>query len=458
MIETLRAPAPVVIPAARRLRLFHGWGMPELFVISQTLLPALLYAPGTQAIRLPIRIAAFATSLLALGWWLLHRTRHMPAHPAQRWLIAAMLYLAAMVVHPLTNNLTAGIAHVMLYLAVCAPVFWAPALVRDRVQVERLLWLLLLCNGLNSVVGVLQVYDPAQWMPDEFSRQVVNSRYGLQTLTYIGPNGERIVRPPGLFDSPGAVAGPAMLATLLGVVFCVGRYPLWRKAIGAALAFAGVAAIYLSLVRTSLLIVAGMVIVYVVALMRQRRGAGALGGLALGAVIVTGALSFSVDIGGSAVSGRVATLFEADPITVYYSTARGEALEAAFSVLASEYPLGAGLGRWGMIHQYFRDASNFESYGLFAELQPNAWIIDGGLVLLGLYSVALCVSALREYQIVKSRVAAASIAAAVFAANAGTIALAFGFTPFTTQVGLQYWFLVGILHGLHHQRPEPARR
>ena len=32
------------------------WGFPELFVISQTALPALLYLPGTQAFRLPIRV------------------------------------------------------------------------------------------------------------------------------------------------------------------------------------------------------------------------------------------------------------------------------------------------------------------------------------------------------------------------------------------------------------------
>ena len=36
------------------------WGFPELFVISQTALPALLYLPGSQAFRLPLRFSAFA--------------------------------------------------------------------------------------------------------------------------------------------------------------------------------------------------------------------------------------------------------------------------------------------------------------------------------------------------------------------------------------------------------------
>ncbi len=38
-------------------------------------------------------------------------------------------------------------------------------------------------------------------------------------------------------------------------------------------------------------------------------------------------------------------------------------------------------------------------------------------------------------------------AAAVVAVNVGTIALIFSFVPFTTQVGLQFWFLEGALHG-----------
>jgi hypothetical protein len=424
----------------------------EAFVISQTLLPALLYLPGTQGVRLPIRIAAFASSLAALGWWVMNRRGSLPAHPAQKWLIGALLYLALMIFHPLTNSTTAGIAHVMLYLAVCAPVFWAPALVRDASQAERLLWLLLLCNGMNAVVGVLQVYDPSAWMPAELSQQVLTSRYGIESLMYIGASGQRILRPPGLFDSPGAVAGPAMVAVLLGVVFCAGRYPLWKKGIAIGLAFAGGTVIYLTLVRTSLVIASGMVLAYASALLYQRRATRAAGGVVLAAIVVMGAFSFSVDLGGDAIRGRVETLFEADPVSVYYATTRGQALEEAFTILAAEFPYGAGLGRWGMIHQYFRDPANLDSSSLFAELQPNAWIIDGGLVLLAFYAAALITVAIRDYRLLTATGGAGHIVAAIFAANVGTLALVFGFTPFTTQVGLQYWFLVGVLHGLYCQQ------
>ena len=39
-------------------------------------------------------------------------------------------------------------------------------------------------------------------------------------------------------------------------------------------------------------------------------------------------------------------------------------------------------------------------------------------------------------------------AAVVVAVNLGTAALSFSFTPFVTQVGLQFWFLAGALHGI----------
>ena len=73
--------------ASRRSRLAGGrvnpqrarapWGFPEVFVISQTALPALLYLPGTQPFRLPIRISAFAISLAALAWRLMSAKEHV---------------------------------------------------------------------------------------------------------------------------------------------------------------------------------------------------------------------------------------------------------------------------------------------------------------------------------------------------------------------------------------------
>src|ERR1700752_3108746 len=79
------------------------WTFLELFVISQTALPALLYLPGTQPLRLPIRMASYAISLSALLWWVDKKhARKLPSHPAQSWLILVVLLLLLMIFHPTT--------------------------------------------------------------------------------------------------------------------------------------------------------------------------------------------------------------------------------------------------------------------------------------------------------------------------------------------------------------------
>ena len=55
------ARAAVMPAAAARM----PFGFAEVFIISQTALPALLYLPGSQAFRLPIRFGAFGISLAA---------------------------------------------------------------------------------------------------------------------------------------------------------------------------------------------------------------------------------------------------------------------------------------------------------------------------------------------------------------------------------------------------------
>ncbi|HEV3486647.1 MAG TPA: hypothetical protein VG106_14645, partial [Vicinamibacterales bacterium] len=249
------------------------WGLPEVFVISQTAIPALLYLPGTQPFRLYVRVASFAIASAVLVWWMLGNARHARPHSVQPWIIAVLLYVAAMVLHPLSASTLAGIAQLVLYLSVIAPFFWAPAVVRGPDHLARLIALLLICNGVNAVVGVLQVYDPNRWMPAEMSRLVTESQFGLGTVTYRGPSGETIVRPPGLFDNPGAVAGPGMYAALLGLVFAISAIPWWQRLAALGASFAGVAAIYLSQVRISLVMTVLMFVAYAFVLaLQDRRG------------------------------------------------------------------------------------------------------------------------------------------------------------------------------------------
>jgi hypothetical protein len=419
-------------------------GLLEWFAISQTALPALLYLPGNQSLRTGIRVAAFAVSLLAFAYWFLgNRPRFPVRHPAQPWLLGALCVLTAMIAHPDTYNVSAGIGEVALYFAVFCPIFWVPSLVADRRTLIRVLAILLICNGINSVVGVLQVYDAARWMPAEYSGSF--SSQMLATATYLGPDGRIIVRPPGLFDTPGAVCGAGAVAALLGLIFCLEKLAAWKRAVALAFALAGMSAIYLSHVRASFLVVLVMMASYLTMLTIQKQKLRVTGFLVLSVGLLVVALSVATILGGESIPERFMSVFKGDPRTVY-AESRGNQVQSAFSDLLTAYPMGAGLARWGVMANV---AGVPRSAQLWAEVQPATWILDGGLFLLILYSSALLVTLLWEVKLVRSltdpndRLWAAAIAAA----NLGTIALVFTFVPFTSQLGLQFWFLEGLLHG-----------
>ena len=438
-----RASVPVSAPSP--------WGLAEFFVVSQTAIPALLFVPGTQGIRLYVRVASFAISIALLAWWLSggHEGRRSngPGHPARPWLFAFIVYTAAMVMHPYTSSTLGGVAQLVLYIAVMAPVFWAGSIVRSPDHLARLMSLLLICNGVNAVVGVLQVYDPGRWMPLEMSRIVTESTFGLDAMTYMGPHG-RIVRPPGLFDTPGAVAGPAMYAALLGLVFATSAEAWWKRVIALGAACAGVAAIYLSQVRVSLVVLAIMLCAYAIVLTTNRRLKRASLFGAIAAVIVVGTFSFAVALGGESIIRRTYTLFAQDPVTLY-SASRGGQLVYTFDDMVTEYPLGAGLARWGMIASYFGGRTP-----MWAEIQIAGWAIDGGipLILLGIAAPTIALYSLLRLATSDRDAKVRACAAVVFAANLGTAALIFSFTPFVAQIGLQFWFLAGAVHAVASSR------
>jgi hypothetical protein len=87
---------------------------------------------------------------------------------------------------------------------------------------------------------------------------------------------------------------------------------------------------------------------------------------------------------------------------------------------------------------------------IWAEIQITGWLIDGGILMVVIYGGALLVNALYELRIARTRGVSrvAACAAVVFAANLGVAIMIITFTPFVTQIGIQYWFLAGALHGV----------
>lgn len=426
------------------------WGFLELFLILQTALPALLMFSQFQSLRTVVRIAPYGLSLCGLA--LLPVASQRPA--CWKWLAAGWAYLLLMILHPQTNTLTSGVAQAALYLSVFCPVLWCPQQVQSVVRLRRIILILVLCNGINSAVGVMQVKDPDRWMPAEFSEVVTNSTYGLASVSYTGPDGRLIVRPPGLFDTPGAVSGPATTASILGIALLVMPTKFWEKLIGLSAMSSGLTVILLTQVRTALVLVGLGVLVFTVLLFLQRRWLQATVLVLVLAVAGISSWSSATRLAGESVQDRFSSLMDDGLLATYNSTSRGEMVWYGLNKLLPEFPLGAGLGRWGMMRTYFGDEQNPSSPSIWSEIQINSWILDGGIVLLLCYSAALLVASWQHFRTLARLDDRSQLwSMLVLALNVTCLAMCVSFTPFTTQVGLQYWLLTGAVLGLAANRP-----
>jgi hypothetical protein len=194
---------------------------------------------------------------------------------------------------------------------------------------------------------------------------------------------------------------------------------------------------------------------YVALMTVQRQGKRAAGLVGIGSAIVVGSLSLATLLGGQSVQERVMSLFGDDPRSTYYQ-ARGVQVEYAFTDLVDRYPLGAGLARWGMAAYYFgNDTGGIDRDVVFAEVQPNAWILDGGWPLLILYTLALVATVAFDLRLIRTLRDPRDrlLASIVVATNFGTLFFVLTFVPFATAPGMQFWFLEGAMHGALTSRP-----
>jgi hypothetical protein len=240
------------------------------------------------------------------------------------------------------------------------------------------------------------------------------------------------------------------------MVFCLEPLAWWKRGVSLGFALAGISALYLSHVRAAFVMTLGMMAAYLALMIIQNQKKRVLGFGVLSVGLVAGGLSVATALGGASIAERFQTLLEGDPRQLYYQS-RGVQVEAAMNELLDEYPLGAGLGRTGMLSYYFGDSTSGK--GLFAEVQPNAWMIDGGIPLVALYGLVLIVTLIGDLKLILSLADPEDrlVATIVVAANAGTIGLVFTFVPFGTAVGMQFWFLEGMLRGAMADRPRTTR-
>jgi hypothetical protein len=151
---------------------------------------------------------------------------------------------------------------------------------------------------------------------------------------------------------------------------------------------------------------------------------------------------WAIAVGGTSTLDRINTLF-ADKAENIYHQNRGYFLQDTIENLIPQYPFGAGLGRYGMMNQYFGDRSNMEAQPMWVEIQWTGWVIDGGIPLTIAYVAAISIACYTAYKIATDRELGdfALWGGLILSYNIGAIATCFNYPIFLSQGGMQLWLL-----------------
>jgi len=165
--------------------------------------------------------------------------------------------------------------------------------------------------------------------------------------------------------------------------------------------------------------------------------------------VAFGSFSWAVSLAGESVYNRLSTLVASSPTEVYYKS-RGIFLEYTVNEILPQYPLGAGLGRWGMMSSYFGASSDPSQKGIYVEIQWTGWILDGGLALVLAYVTAIFMTTLMGWKIMKNAQNSDGgdmvvWGALMIAYNVGAFAVTFNYPYFGSQGGMEFWLLNGII-------------
>jgi hypothetical protein len=425
-----------------------AWGWLELFVLVQVLWGVLLFVPGSQAYRFFIRGFPYVASLIALIACL--RTTGIESRaPGARWILASLAIMVASLAHPATW-LMSGIAQVVFQVAIAAPVFWTATQWITAERLERVLLLVFGANFLGAAVGLLQVYYPATFMPPEFSRLALSMNADIVgALTYIGADGREIVRPPGLSDIPGGAAISATVTALLGFAFATRAQATKARlrVVFLAAAIIGLTVVYLTQVRSLLVMLCFCMMAAGAVRLRTGRVAHTAWILGAGVAVVLGSFTWAVAVGGESVVERFQSMLDVGVVQSYQEN-RGIFLTYTLQELLYEYPFGAGMGRWGMMSAYFGEPTNWRFPPLWAEIQLTGWLYDGGLFLWLVYSAAVGTAAHHTYRIaISTETHVSDLATMVLSVQVLVIGLCFTGLVFNTQMGIVFWLLSASVYG-----------
>ncbi|MGF1579472.1 MAG: hypothetical protein ACFCD0_08925 [Gemmataceae bacterium] len=409
------------------------------FVLFQFVCQLVLVSGYAGGMRKYVRVAAFGASFAMLAF-----AGKGKLHPASSWILVTIGIMLLNMFHPTTNTFLAATAQIVLYSAIAGPLFWVGRFTITPKVLKAVLMAYWGFHTLSAFVGVLQVYYPGRFQP-AIDPNVLNDPH-FEKYFILLANGEKVLRPMGLTDAPGM----ASLAGLYAFVFGLGFFFYFKSWIGRGCGLGsmaiGVFCIYLTQVRSMLVMTGVCTIVFgVLALRRQDMTRFTLL-MIVAPVILGGAFLWAVAVGGQETHERFASLTEDSASQVYYKN-RGTFLEHTITELIPEFPLGAGLGRWGMMCVYFGDMRNPDSPKLYAEIIWTAWVYDGGVPLVLAFCAALFSVCRTAWQVGTSSLPdeLPLWGTLILAYNFSIIAGSFNCCQLASTMGLDFWFLNALL-------------
>jgi hypothetical protein len=352
---------------------------------------------------------------------------------AALWVVILILLLSGL--NPESGGPLAAFASFCMHIAIIGPIFWVARLRCGEAELTRLLVLMWILSTASASVGVLQAWFPGRFQPmiSEFARA------NLGALMIDTATGVRIPRPMGLTDTPGGAASSGLYASLLGLGIAIMRPFRFARSAAALTGIIGMTCLYLCQIRSLVI----MLIVCLAVMLALFATAGRVTRftftiLAASVIIIAG-IAAALALGGPTTLDRLESLLATDP-RVAYQVSRGGYLESAFERALPQYPLGAGLGRWGQVSSYFSD---HPERTLFAEIQWAGWILDGGLPLLLAYPTAIVMVIWNAARLALRRTTPGleGWATVIAGYNVGALALTFSYPIFMSSIGIEFWLV-----------------
>lgn len=364
--------------------------------------------------------------------------------PLTAWIVVFLGVIAVQLFNPGDTSFKHALSSTRPHLEFIPLFFLGYSVMRTTRRLKGFLLILIVIAAINGLVGVVQFgMSPSQlasWGPGYAAR--IDGTDGVSARGFVDSAGQVSVRPFALGDDQGfggavgLLAAPAVLALL-----SLGGDPRLKFAVG-ALSIGVVLAIATSQARVAIIGSVVGILMYMVLATSSRRAFRVLLGMALGVIIGYGAISVLAANTNSHLFSRYSSITPGKVFSTAYNYR--EATLADVPRYATEFPLGAGIGKAGPAAD---EAGGTGNYGLDAESEATYLLIELGLPgLLVLTAFQLRFLALsfgiRRMKNLELRLLLAALAAPLFAIFVSGFA---GITTSSTPGSPYLWFASGVL-------------